>query len=116
MYFLVVFFFWCDVYCLGWVGFNVSVVVVVEVWNLFVFLNVFFGEVVIGVIFYLFFFFWGIFVIFFLYGFYVFVFVFIVYCFGRLCFEILYLVGVIFGFYEVYIIKIIWNLDWEFLI
>ncbi|AAL80787.1 hypothetical protein PFDSM3638_03315 [Pyrococcus furiosus DSM 3638] len=76
-------------------------------------LSTLFGEVAIGATLYPFFSLWGIIVILPLYGLHTLVLSSIVYRFGRPRFETLYLAGVIFGLYEAYITKIIWNPDWE---
>lgn len=84
-------------------------------WFIIASLSALFGEVAIGATLYPFFSPpWGILVILPpLYGLHALVLASIVYRFGRPRFETLYLAGVIFGLYEAYITKIIWNPDWE---
>jgi len=82
-------------------------------WFIIASLSALFGEVAIGATLYPFFSPWGILVILPLYGLHTLVLASIVYRFGRPRFETLYLAGVIFGLYEAYITKIIWNPDWE---
>jgi len=82
-------------------------------WFLLASLSALFGEVAIGATLFPFFSLWGILVILPLYGLHTLVLASIVYRFGRPRFETLYLAGVIFGLYEAYITKIIWNPDWE---
>ncbi|MDI3475112.1 MAG: hypothetical protein PWQ79_1893 [Thermococcaceae archaeon] len=82
-------------------------------WFIVASLSALFGEVAIGATLYPFFSPWGILVILPLYGLHTLVLASIVYRFGRPRFETLYLAGVIFGLYEAYITKIIWNPDWE---
>ncbi|WP_048147994.1 hypothetical protein [Palaeococcus ferrophilus] len=82
-------------------------------WFLLASLSALFGEVSIGATLYPFFSPWGILVILPLYGLHTLVLASVVYRFGRPRFETLYLAGVIFGLYEAYITKIIWNPSWE---
>ncbi|MCO6041393.1 hypothetical protein [Thermococcus alcaliphilus] len=82
-------------------------------WFIIASLSALFGEVAIGSTLYPFFSPWGVLVILPLYGLHTLVLASIVYRFGRPRFETLYLVGIIFGLYEAYITKIIWNPDWE---
>lgn len=82
-------------------------------WFIMASLSALFGEVAMGSTLYPFFSPWGILVILPLYGLHTLVLASIVYRFGRPRFETLYLTGVIFGLYEAYITKIIWNPDWE---
>lgn len=82
-------------------------------WFILASLSALFGEVALGATLYPFFSPWGILVILPLYGLHALVLASIVYRFGRPRFETLYLAGVIFGLYETYITKIVWNPDWE---
>ncbi|WP_175059223.1 hypothetical protein [Thermococcus sp. 2319x1] len=82
-------------------------------WFIIASLSALLGEVAIGATLYPFFSLWGIIVILPLYGLHTLVLASIVYRFGRPRFETLYLAGVIFGLYEAYITKVIWNPEWE---
>lgn len=82
-------------------------------WFIIASLSALFGEVAIGATLYPFFSPWGILVILPLYGLHTLVLASIVYRFGKPRFETLYLAGVIFGLYEAYITKVIWNPEWE---
>ncbi|NJE25094.1 hypothetical protein E3E22_00305 [Thermococcus sp. MV5] len=82
-------------------------------WLIIASFSVFFGEVTIGATLYPFFAFWGLLVILPLYGLHTLILGSVVYRFGKPRFETLYLAGVIFGLYEAYITKVVWNPGWE---
>ena len=82
-------------------------------WLILASLSALFGEVSIGATLYPFFTPWGLAVILPLYGLHTLVLGSLVYRFGKPRFETLYLAGVIFGLYEAYITKVIWNPTWE---
>ena len=82
-------------------------------WLIIASFSAFFGEVTIGATLYPFFTFWGLLVILPLYGLHTLILGSVVYRFGKPRFETLYLAGVIFGLYEAYITKVVWNPEWE---
>ncbi|WP_258084120.1 hypothetical protein [Thermococcus thermotolerans] len=81
-------------------------------WFLLASLSVFFAEVTVASYLYPYFTPWGIISLLPLYGLHTLVLAGIVYRFGKPRFETLYLAGILFGLYEAYITKVIWNPEW----
>ena len=81
-------------------------------WFLLASLSVFFAEVTVASYLYPYFTLWGIISLLPLYGLHALVLAGIVYRFGKPRFETLYLAGILFGLYEAYITKVVWNPEW----
>ncbi|WP_206206039.1 hypothetical protein [Thermococcus sp. JdF3] len=81
-------------------------------WFLLASLSVFFAEVTVASYLYPYFTLWGIISLLPLYGLHTLVLAGIVYRFGKPRFETLYLAGILFGLYEAYITKVVWNPEW----
>ncbi|AEK71985.1 hypothetical protein GQS_00410 [Thermococcus sp. 4557] len=82
-------------------------------WLLLASLSVFFAEVTVASYLYPYFTPWGIISLLPLYGLHTLVLAGIVYRFGKPRFETLYLAGILFGLYEAYITKVVWNPEWD---
>nr|WP_167890935.1 hypothetical protein [Thermococcus sp. 18S1] len=82
-------------------------------WFLLASLSVFFAEVTVASYLYPYFTPWGIISLLPLYGLHTLVLAGIVYRFGKPRFETLYLAGILFGLYEAYITKVVWNPEWD---
>ncbi len=82
-------------------------------WFLLASLSVFFAEVTVASYLYPYFTPWGIISLLPLYGLHTLVLSGIVYRFGKPRFETLYLAGILFGLYEAYITKVVWNPEWD---
>ncbi|WP_461865177.1 hypothetical protein [Thermococcus sp.] len=82
-------------------------------WFLLASLSVFFAEVTVASYLYPYFTPWGIISLLSLYGLHTLVLAGIVYRFGKPRFETLYLAGILFGLYEAYITKVVWNPEWD---
>ncbi|QDA31706.1 hypothetical protein FH039_08985 [Thermococcus indicus] len=81
-------------------------------WFLLASLSVFFAEVTVASYLYPYFTPWGIISLLPLYGLHTLVLAGVVYRFGKPRFETLYLAGILFGLYEAYITKVVWNPEW----